>query len=326
VAGVPVPALADPPPADPSSGVAVKMAGVVHLYHQAGVDVVGLRSVDLDVEPGEMVALLGPSGMGKTTVLRLMAGLMTASAGSVRVDDRDLGQLRLVERRKLLANEISYVVQDTMANMLPFATVAENLWFAQHGAKARGHVPRWTPEWLLEYLGLSSLAGARVATLPMGIQQQVAIASGVAAGPRLLLADEPTGQLTAVATAEVIGLLHRVNASGTTVVIVTHDISIAGRFPRAVTIRDGRVGAEVRQGEVYGVIDRGGTVQLPPDVLERLRPNSRIRIVHTETGVELREPDPDRDPGRYREREGRRGQPGGDKPVQSSAHDPGASR
>lgn len=275
----------------PGDGVAVQMTGVVHLYRQAGLDVVGLRSVDLDVEPGELVALLGPSGMGKTTVLRLMAGLMTASAGSVRVDGRDLGELRAPERRKLLAREISYVVQDTAANVLPFATVSENLWFAQHGARARGHVPRWTPEVLLDYLGLAHLADSRVATLPLGMQQEVAIASGVATSPRLLLADEPTGQLTAAATTEVIELLHRINASGTTVVIVTHDISIAGRFPRAVTIRDGRVSSEVRRGEVFGVIDRGGTVQLPSDVLERLRPNSRIRIVHTESGVELRDPD-----------------------------------
>lgn len=299
-AAVPVPSAPAEVPTAPAggSGVAVQMVGVVHLYHQAGVDVVGLRSVDLDIEPGEAVALLGPSGMGKTTVLRLMAGLMTASAGSVRVDGRDLGQIRLADRRKLLAGEISYVVQDTVANVLPFATVAENIWFAQHGARARGHVPRWTPDWLLGYLGLAPLSTERVATLPVGMQQQVAIASGVAAGPRLLLADEPTGQLTAAATAEVIALLHRVNASGTTVVIVTHDISIAGQFPRAVAIRDGRVATEVRHGQVYGVIDRGGTVQLPPDVLERLHPNTRIRIIHTETGVELREPDrePTRDP------------------------------
>lgn len=289
----PVPGTA----ASPFDGVAVQMAGVVHLYRQAGVDVVGLRSVDLDVEPGELVALLGPSGMGKTTVLRLMAGLMTASAGSVRVDGRDLGELKAPERRKLLAQDISYVVQDTLANVLPFATVSENLWFAQHGAWARGYVPRWTPDVLLAYLGLAPLATARVVTLPLGMQQQVAIASGVAAGPRLLLADEPTGQLTATATADVIDLLHRVNATGTTVVIVTHDISIAGRFPRAVTIRDGRVSSEVRRGEVYGVIDRGGTVQLPPDVLERLRPNTRIRIVRTDAGVELRGPDHDLGPG-----------------------------
>lgn len=279
------------------AGVAVEMAGVVHLYHQAGVDVVGLRSVDLDVEAGEMLALVGPSGMGKTTVLRLMAGLMTASAGSVLVDGKELGQLRASDRRSLLAGEISYVVQDTLANVLPYATVEENLWFAQHGAVVRGHAPRWTPEWLLDYLGLVPMASARVATLPMGMQQQVAIASGVAAGPRLLLADEPTGQLTAVATAEVINLLHRVNASGTTVVIVTHDTAIASQFPRAITIRDGRVGAEAREGQEYAVIDRVGSVQLPPDVLERLRPNTRVRIVQTELGVELRDPGLEAAPG-----------------------------
>ncbi len=304
------------------AGVTVQMAGVVHLYRQAGLDVVGLRSVDLDVEPGELVALLGPSGMGKTTVLRLMAGLMTASAGSVRVDGRDLGELKAPERRKLLAQDVSYVVQDTLANVLPFATVSENLWFAQHGAWARGFVPRWTPDVLLDYLGLAPLATARVVTLPLGMQQQVAIASGVAAGPRLLLADEPTGQLTATATADVIDVLHRVNATGTTVVIVTHDISIAGRFPRAVTIRDGRVSSEARQGEVYGVIDRGGTVQLPPDVLERLRPNTRIRIVHTDAGVELR--DPDHDPGPGGDHADRPAQAPADRPAQAPHR--GASR
>lgn len=273
-------------------GADVRMAGVVHLYHQAGADVVGLRSVDLDVEPGEMVALLGPSGMGKTTVLRLMAGLMVASAGSVKVGAKELGQLSPGDRRKLRAGEVSYVVQDTVANVLPFATVKENLWFSQHGARTSGHQPPWTPASLLDYLGLAGLCDARVATLSMGAQQQVAIAAGVAAGPRLLLADEPTGQLTADATDGVIGLLRRVNASGTTVVIVTHDPEVAAQFPRAITIRDGRVGAEARDGEEYAVIDRSGSVQLPPEALHRLGRGTPVRVLYAEDGVVLQRPDP----------------------------------
>ncbi len=270
-------------------GVGVELTGVVHLYRQSGADVVGLRSVDLDVEPGEMLALLGPSGMGKTTALRLMAGLMTPSAGMVRVGGRDLGKLEPSERRRLRAYEISYVVQGTLPNVLPFATPTENLWFAQHSAVREGHEPPWTPEALLARLGLGDVAEQPVVRLPRALQQQVAIATGVASGPRLLLADEPTAQLTATGAERVIALLKQVNAElGTTVVIVTHDHAVAAHFPRTVTIRDGRVGTEARRGEELAVVDGSGSVQLPPDALAVLPPNTRVKVVVTPTAVELR--------------------------------------
>lgn len=273
-------------------GVRVELVGVVHLYRQAGADVVGLRSVDLEVEPGEMVALLGPSGMGKTTVLRLMAGLMAASAGIVRVDGTDLGRLKAAERRRLRAFEISYVVQGTLPNVLPFATALENVWFAQHAASREGHPPPWGPEDLLGHLGLGEVADVAVNDLPRAFQQEVAVAAGVAPGARLLLADEPTAQLTATGVERVIALLKRVNADfGTTVVIVTHDPGVAEHFPRTVTIRDGRVGADAHRGEEYAVVDGSGSVQLPPDALAVLPPNSRVKVVVTPSLVELHPPE-----------------------------------
>lgn len=273
-------------------GVPVHLVGVVHLYRQLGEDVVGLRGVDLDVDAGEMLALLGPSGMGKTTVLRLMAGVMTASAGVVRVGDQDLRKLRPSHRRRLRAGEIGYIVQGTSANVLPFATTTENLWFAQHGARTQGRVPPWSPSTLLGLLGLSELADVRVAQMPRGVQQLIAVVAGVAAGPRLLLADEPTSQLTTTAAFNVVHLLHRINAElGTTIIVVTHDPLIASMFPRVVTIRDGRVGADAIHGEEYAVVDGSGSVQLPPDVLEVLKPNTRVRVVRTDWGVELRHPE-----------------------------------
>ncbi len=273
-------------------GVAVEMVGVVHLYRQAGADVVGLRSVDLEVGPGEMVALLGPSGMGKTTVLRLMAGLMAASAGVVRVDGTDLGRLKGAERRRLRAFEISYVVQGTLPNVLPFATALENVWFAQHGAVREGRPPPWSPDELLDHLGLGELADVPLSRLPRALQQAVAVAAGVAPGARLILADEPTAQLTSTGAERVIALLKKVNADfGTTVVIVTHDPAIAGHFARTVTIRDGRVGVEAQRGEEYAVVDGSGTVQLPPDALAVLPPNSRATVVVTPTHVELHPPE-----------------------------------
>ncbi|HEV2361206.1 MAG TPA: ATP-binding cassette domain-containing protein [Acidimicrobiales bacterium] len=272
-----------------TGGVDVHLVGVVHLYRQSGSDIVALRGVDLDVGSGEMVALLGPSGMGKSTVLRLMAGLMTPSAGTVKVGPHDFGRLSAAERRALRAGEISYMVQGSGANVLPFATPLQNIWFAQHGTKVSGKSPPWTPPQLLEMLGIQDVASEPVARLPQGLKQQVSVAACVASAPRLLLADEPTAQLASEASADVVRLFQRVNETlGTTIVIVTHDPSIAAMFPRTVTIRDGRVGAEGRLGEEYAVVDGSGSIQLPPHVLEVLPPYSRVRVIDTPGGVELR--------------------------------------
>jgi putative ABC transport system ATP-binding protein len=275
-----------------SRGSDVHLTGVVHLYRQPHADIVALRGVDLDVDAGEMIALLGPSGMGKTTVLRLMAGVLTPSAGMVTVGSRDLGRLSGPERRALRATEISYLVQGVASNLLPYATPLENVWYAQHGARVRGHAPPWGPEEVLDLLGLRDLGQTPASRLSLGVQQQVAIAACLSTGPRLLLADEPTAQLGPDAAGEVVTLLQKVNRElGTTAVIVTHDPSVAARFPRTVTIRDGRVGAEGRHGEEYAVVDGSGSVQLPPDVLRVLPPNSRVRVVRLGDGVELRRPE-----------------------------------
>lgn len=294
MSGFPVPESAGRDAAAP--GIDVHLQGVVHLYRQSGSDIVALRGVDLDVGAGEMVALLGPSGMGKTTVLRLMAGVMTASAGKVTVGFLDLGRMSVVERRRLRATEIGYMVQGTAANILPYASAVENVWYAQHGARVQGKVPPWRPTEVLELLGLGGLKRRQLAYLPAGLQHQVAIAASLSSGPKLLLADEPTAQLSPEAGAEVVQLLQKVNATmGATVVIVTHDPVVAASFPRTITIRDGRIGSEGRRGQEYAVVDGAGSVQLPPDVLELLPPNTRLRVVRTATGVELR-PDADAPP------------------------------
>jgi putative ABC transport system ATP-binding protein len=272
-----------------AGGVGVHLVGVVHLYRQSGSDIVALRGIDIDIGPGEMVALLGPSGMGKTTVLRLMAGLLTPSAGVVRVGAHDLGRMSTQERRALRADDISFMVQGSGANLLPFATPRQNIWFAQHGAKASGKRPPWTPDQLLDMLDLGGVASRPSSDLPLGLKQQVSVAACVATAPRLLLADEPTAQLSNDASENVIGLLRNVNAVlGTTVVIVTHDPSVAALFPRTVTIRDGRVGSEGRKGEEFAVVDGSGSIQLPPDVLESFPPNTRVRVIRNPDGIELR--------------------------------------
>ncbi len=270
-------------------GLDVRLEGVVHLYRQRTVDIVALRGVDLDVAAGEMVALLGPSGMGKSTVMRLIAGLMRPSAGVVRVGGHEVSALSAAARRALRATDIGYLVQGTDPNLLLHATALQNIWFAQHGARARKHRPISEPPELLELLGLAPLAEKRMADLPRGQQQLVALAAAVASGPGLLLADEPTSQLGVEAGAHIVGLLRRINAQlGTTIVLVTHDLSVTTSFPRTVTIRDGRVGSEGRHGEEYAVVDSSGSIQLPPDILAVLPPTTRVRVVRGPGGVELR--------------------------------------
>ncbi len=272
-----------------TGGVSAHMRGVVHLYEQADEDIVALRGVDFDIEAGEMVALLGPSGMGKSTVLRLLAGMMRPSAGQVLVGEVNLARAPARELQALRALEVGYVLQDTGANLLPYASAIQNIRFAQQGARSRGRTQLWQPEALLDVLGVGGEVRRPVAELPRGTQQLVALAAAVAPSPRLLLADEPTSQLDSDASGDVIALLQRINSAlGTTVVIVTHDPQVARALPRTATIRDGRVGAEGHRGEEYAVIDGAGSVQLPPEVLEVLTPGSLVRVVRGEDGVQLR--------------------------------------
>jgi putative ABC transport system ATP-binding protein len=275
---------------DEMGGAEVHLRGVIHLYKQVGPDIVALRGVDLDIEAGEMVALLGPSGMGKSTLLQLLAGLLQPSAGEVRVGAFDLATLTSSQLQALRATEVSYVLQDTGRNLLPYASAVQNVWFAQQGNRAR---PTRPPGALLESLGLGDIAHQRVADLPRGLQQLVALAAGVASSPRLLLADEPTNQLDSAATNQVITVLQAINDQfGTTIVLVTHDPIVASALPRTVTIRDGRVGAEGRQGVQYAVVDGSGSVQLPPEVLEDFPPQTRLIVDHDGTGIHLRPEDP----------------------------------
>jgi ABC-type lipoprotein export system ATPase subunit len=221
---------------------------------------------------------------------------MRPSAGQIWVGEAELARLSARQRQELLGTEVSYVLQETGRNLLPFATAAQNVWFAQQGGRRRRRRPVPDPVELLGRLGLDSVAHRRVAELPRGDQQRVALAAGVGSSPRLLLADEPTSQLESSASAEVVALLQAVNEQfGTTVVLVTHDPDVAGAFPRSVIIRDGRVGADGRHGEQFAVVDGSGSLQLPPDVLERFPPSTRLRVVRHQDGIDLRPVDgPDR--------------------------------
>jgi ABC-type lipoprotein export system ATPase subunit len=222
-------------------------------------------------------------------VLGLLAGEFQPSAGSVRIGDLDVDRARSDVLATLRSRDVSLVVQGGRANLLTYATAAQNVWFAQHGARSRGHTLDRSPGELLDVFGLASLADVPAGRMSAGEQQRLALAAGIATLPRLLLLDEPTSQLRDRERDEVIDVVAEIHRRlGMTVVVVTHDGDVASRLERTVTIRDGRVGAEGRQGREYAVVGRDGSVHLPPDVLDLLPPDSLVRVSRLEDRVELR--------------------------------------
>jgi ABC-type lipoprotein export system ATPase subunit len=275
-----------------AAGAHVRLAGVVHLYPSPEGDVVALRGIDLDIKSGESIALLGPSGAGKSTVLGLLAGEFAPSAGTVRIDEFDIGKLGAEDLSRLRSDHIALVVQGASTNLLSYATARENVWFAQHGARQRKLLPSRSAAELLEMFDVAELADRRVAEMSSGERQRVALVAGVAVLPRLLLIDEPTSQLTSRERDQVIETVSTIHRQlGLTVIVVTHDAEVASRLERTVTIRDGRVGAEGRDGTEYAVVGRDGSLQLPPEVLDLLPPDSLVRVIRHADGVELRRAD-----------------------------------
>ena len=268
---------------------AVRCDGLVHIYRLKGTEVVALRGVDLQIDTGQTVGLLGPSGSGKSTLMALMAGFLRPSAGRLQIGDHDVNEMTERDLLTLRAREVGVVFQNPARNLLPYASAVENVVFAQRaGDRPRRGRRRHAGE-LLDAVGLRESHSKAVRALSGGEQQRVAVATALANDPRLLLADEPTSQLDHDNSAAVVELLQEVNREfGTTVVLVTHDPEVGAAMQRTVTIRDGLVGSEGRGGEQFAVVGPNGTLQLPPEALEVLPPGSLARLTVRENGVDLR--------------------------------------
>jgi putative ABC transport system ATP-binding protein len=269
-------------------GVAVACRRVVHIYRVEGSDVVALSGVDLSISASEMVALVGPSGSGKSTLIALLAGLMRPSAGRIVVGGYDIGKLSDAELNRLRGTEIGVVLQGAERNLLPYASLYRNIWLAQRRAAATRGIELDEPERILDLVGLTGEAKTKPGELAAGQRQRAALAVGIAAGPGLLLVDEPTSQLDTAGRDEVLAALEAVNAKReTTIVVVTHDLAVGARLGRVVTIRDGRVGAEGRDGQDFAVVAGDGTVQLPPEVLGEFPPGTLFIVDHEDGSVRL---------------------------------------
>ncbi|HET7358358.1 MAG TPA: ABC transporter ATP-binding protein [Nocardioidaceae bacterium] len=268
--------------------LAVRCDNVVHVYGEAGAEVVALRGVDLEVRRGETLAVLGPSGSGKSTLLWLLAGLIRPTAGQLFVAGQLLGDRDEGALAEMRARRVGVLMQNPSRNVLPYGTALDNVMFAQSSAPGRWPAKRKRALALLESVGLGGLEASRAGALSGGEQQRLAMAVAVANDPQLLLADEPTSQLDEETAKVVVQLMKVASVDlGTTVVVVTHDEAVAAAMDRTVTIRDGRIGAEGRAGQEFVVVGRDGGVHLPPEVLDLLPPGALARVARRDGVVEL---------------------------------------
>jgi putative ABC transport system ATP-binding protein len=238
---LPDPALASPAVATPAVASVIEMRGIGKIYRSGRLEVEALQGVDLDVVPGDFLAIVGPSGSGKSTLMHLLGCLDRPTSGTYRLAGTDVAGLSDDELARVRNRTIGFVFQSF--NLLPRTTALENvampLLYAGIGRSERLERARDA----LARLGLEDRLSHEPSELSGGQQQRVAIARALVTRPAIILADEPTGNLDSASGADVLELLHELNDTGTTIVLITHDSDVAVAAKRSVRVRDGRLAA-----------------------------------------------------------------------------------
>ncbi len=265
---------------------------LVRIYKTEGIEVVALQGLDLLVDQGEFIALVGASGSGKSTLLNILSGLDVPTAGTARVAGSDLLTMSAKERLRYRREVVGFVWQQTARNLLSYLTAVENVELPMRFTGVPRIDRRDRAEELLELMGVDYCADRRPAEISGGEQQRVAIAVAAANEPEVILADEPTGELDTSTATEVFDAFRKANRElGVTAVVVTHDPLVSEQVDRTIGIRDGRTSSEVLRrteldehgkeeiiAEEYAVLDRAGRVQLPREFTTALEMERRVRL------------------------------------------------
>jgi len=250
-------------------------------------EVMALQGLDLQVEKGEMMGIIGNSGSGKSTLLNMLGGLDRPTAGKLLVDGKDLLRMSDKELVKYKLETVGFVWQNNARNLIPYLTAVQNV---ELPMLLKGRHKRERAKELLEMVGMGHRLNSKLNMLSGGEQQRVAIAISLANNPSLILADEPTGSVDNKTADIILDVLRNLNRTlGVTIIIVTHDTHLTTKMDRVVAIRDGKTSSEILRRSYYlkeqiqeneteeeethvelAVIDSAGRIQLPRDYLEAI--------------------------------------------------------
>ena len=277
---------------------------LVKIYKTKDLEVLALQGLDLSVSKGELVAIIGTSGSGKSTFLNMLGGLDRPSAGKLFVDGKNLFKLTDRELVDYKRSTVGFVWQNNARNLLPYLTAYENIMTPMLLSSQKAKRER-TLE-LLDLVGMSHRKHNKLHQLSGGEQQRIAIAIALANNPKLLLADEPTGSVDRRTADYILDMFRSINReTGVTIVIVTHDVSLSKKMPRVVSIRDGKISSERTLKEQYAVdlsnqkldwqnedetqdefaiVDRAGRIQIPREILDTLSLDENKVKMHFKDG------------------------------------------
>lgn len=267
----------------------VRCDNVIKIHKQGALEAVALQGIDLEVRAGEFVAIVGRSGSGKSSLLQILGGMDTPSAGKVWVADTDLTSPLGTDLTHHFRRNVGFLWQDFTRNLVPYLKAIQNVELPM----LLGGVPRKRrkrrAEALLEVTDLRHRTYAPVNVLSGGEQQRLALCVALSLGPRLLLADEPTGELDTERSLQVYDLLRRLcTEGGLTVVAVTHDVALAGRADRVFHLQDGKFRLERRIRARHIVeVGREGRVDLPIEMLAEAMMGDRATAQVVEEGILL---------------------------------------
>jgi ABC-type lipoprotein export system ATPase subunit len=242
---------------------------------------------------GEFISIVGKSGAGKSSLLTILAGLDKPSAGSAEVAGIDLSDIDHKGLTEYYRRTVGFLWQDFTRNLLPYLKAIDNIELPMMLGGVRGKRRRQRSMALLEAVGLRSQAFAKIHTMSGGEQQRLALCVALALGPKLLLADEPTGELDTQTSLEIYDLLRRMShEGGLSILVVTHDVAIAQRTDRVVRLADGRMVTQGKYGEAELLhVDQRGTIQIPRDMLLRAGITEEAQVSLIDEGILLQKKD-----------------------------------
>lgn len=287
----------------------IQADGLVKIYKTKETEVLALQGLDLTVEEGELTALIGNSGSGKSTFLNMIGGLDRPSAGSLVVGGKNLFAMTEKQLVSYKRDTVGFVWQNNGRNLLPYLSAIENIMLPMQLSSAKKRREKALE--LLEMVGMSSKKNSRLNTLSGGEQQRIAIAIALANSPKLLLADEPTGSVDPKTANYIFDVFTELNKNGQTILIVTHDVALSKKVKRVVAIRDGKISSERILKEKYAdrlketnidwrmedtqeeyvILDKAGRVQIPKEILGALElEDNKIKLELSEGKIIITKP------------------------------------